>query len=344
MTSPKRVLITGGAGFIGSNFVRYLIEKYPDLHIVVLDKLTYAGNPENLAEFEGRNSFTFLQGDICERDLVDRAIRGCDIVYNFAAETHVDRSIGEALDFVNTDVVGTYILLSSALEHEVSRFVQVSTDEVYGSIEEGSFVEGDPLSPNSPYSASKGGGDLMAFAFFRTHGLPVTITRSSNNYGPYQYPEKLIPLFVTNALDGEQLPLYGDGLNVRDWIYVEDNCRGIEIAGTRGEPGQIYNIGAGQEYTNLEITRRVLELTGRDETLIRYVADRPGHDRRYSLDCSKIEELGFRAEIDLQEGIERTVSWYRDHRSWWEPIKSGEFREYYRSMYAKRLEESRSGS
>jgi dTDP-glucose 4,6-dehydratase len=341
MHEPRRVLVTGGAGFIGTNFVRYLFSTYPGIEITVLDKLTYAGNPENLKEFEGREGYRFLQGDIRDRDRVEEAAKGVDIIYNFAAETHVDRSIGEALDFVRTDVEGTCVLLTHALEAKIPRFVQVSTDEVYGSIETGSFSEGDALEPNSPYAASKAGGDLLVRSFHRTYGLPVLLTRSSNNYGPYQYPEKLIPLFVTNALDGESLPLYGDGLNVRDWIYVEDNCRALDLVGRKGEPGGVYNVGAGEEHTNLEITETILELTGRDRSLIRYVSDRPGHDRRYSLDSSSARALGFEPTVGFGEGLERTVAWYRENRPWWEPIKSGAFKEYYRKMYARRLEEGR---
>jgi len=339
----ERILITGGAGFIGSNFVRLLFRGRRKMHVTVLDKLTYAGNPDNISEFAGRRDFRFVKGDICDGKLLDRILPGIDIIYNFAAETHVDRSIFEGGSFVRTDVVGTYTLLQRALAHKVGRFVQVSTDEVYGSIPRGKFREADPLKPNSPYSASKSGADLLARAFHVTYGLPVVITRSSNNYGPYQHPEKFIPLFITNALEGKPLPLYGDGGNVRDWIYVEDNCRAIEIAGRRGGVGEIYNIGAGDERRNVDIARKIIELTGADEELLTFVDDRPGHDRRYALDSRKIRRLGWKGKVGFDDGLARTVRWYRRNEEWWKPIKEGAFKSYYRKMYRERITKASRG-
>jgi dTDP-glucose 4,6-dehydratase len=340
----RSVLITGGAGFIGSNFVRFLLRSRPGVRVTVLDKLTYAGNLDNLRDLMGRRDFRFVRGDVCDARLLDRLLPGVDIVYNFAAETHVDRSILEAGSFVRTDVLGTYTLLQRCLKAEIPRFVQISTDEVYGSIRRGSFREEDPIRPNSPYSASKSGADLLVRAFHVTHGFPAVITRSSNNYGPYQHPEKFIPLFITNAIERRALPIYGDGSNVRDWIYVEDNCRGIELAGRRGTPGEVYNIGAGEERTNIEIARRIVELTGADESLLAFVADRPGHDWRYSLDSRKIRKLGWRPRVGFEEGLERTVRWYRTHELWWRTIKGGSFKRYYAKLYRSRLEDSRRGT
>jgi len=339
----QRILITGGAGFIGSNFVRFLFSRKRKVHITVLDKLTYAGNINNIADFLDRGDFTFIKGDICNTRLLDEVIPDVDIIYNFAAETHVDRSILEAGSFVKTDVLGTYALLQKALKYKVKKFIQISTDEVYGSIPKGSFKEKDPLQPNSPYSASKSGADLLARSFFKTYGLPVVITRSSNNYGPYQHPEKFIPLFITNAIEGEPLPLYGDGKNVRDWIYVEDNCRAIDLVGRKGEVGEVYNIGAGEEKQNVEIARKIVELVGADESLITFISDRPGHDRRYSLDTGKIRKLGWKPTVDFNEGLRRTVRWYMRNKDWWLSIKRGSFRRYYRKLYAKRIEEAKRG-
>jgi dTDP-glucose 4,6-dehydratase len=326
-----RVVVTGGAGFIGSHFVKRLVAAGDE--VVVLDKLTYSGNRANLEGVEHR----FVQGDIGDPDVVAGAGAGAEAIVNFAAETHVDRSILAAGDFIRTDVFGTHVLLEWARESG-ARFVQVSTDEVYGDVEPGeSSREGDPLRPSSPYAASKAGGDLQVLAYVRTYGVNASITRGSNTYGPNQYPEKLIPLFVTNALDGEPLPLYGDGRQTRDWLHAEDHAAAIELVLREGGAGEVYNVGGGEEVENVEITRRILELTGRDESLVRHVADRPGHDRRYSLDSSKLRELGWAPRRNLAEGLADTVDWYRARRDWWEPIKSGEYREYYERQYAARL-------
>jgi dTDP-glucose 4,6-dehydratase len=326
-----RVLVTGGAGFIGSHFVRRLVEHGDE--VVVLDKLTYSGNLANLAGTE----HDFVHGDIADRDEVARAGVGCDAVVNFAAETHVDRSILAAGDFIRTDVVGTHVLLEWCRESG-ARLVHVSTDEVYGDVRPGeSSKEEDGLRPSSPYSASKAGGDLQVLAYVRTYGVDATITRGSNTYGPNQYPEKLIPLFVTNALDGEPLPLYGDGAQTRDWLHVSDHCAGIELVLREGASGEVYNVGGGHELRNRDVTGLILELTEADPSLVRHVADRPGHDRRYSLDCTKLRRLGWRSERPFEAGLAETVAWYRQNRDWWEPIKSGEYREYYARQYASRL-------
>lgn len=319
-----RVLVTGGAGFIGSHYVRELVSgSYPAFagaEVVVLDKLTYAGSETNLAPVAGK--FEFVQGDICDADVVAEQMRGIDVVVHFAAESHVDRSITGSADFVLTNVLGTQTLLQGALNAGVGRFVHVSTDEVYGSIEDGSWTETHILEPNSPYSASKASSDLLARAFHRTHGLPVSITRCSNNYGPYQFPEKVIPLFVTNLIDGKKVPLYGDGLNVRDWLHVADHCRGIQLVAEAYRAGEIYNIGGGTELTNRELTEKLLEATGRDWTAVEPVQDRKGHDRRYSVDISKIaSELGYAPQVDFTVGLSDTVEWYRENRAWWEPLK-----------------------
>ncbi|WP_346129294.1 dTDP-glucose 4,6-dehydratase [Lentzea roselyniae] len=319
-----RVLVTGGAGFIGSHYVRELVSgSYPAFagaEVVVLDKLTYAGSETNLAPVAGK--FEFVRGDICDPGVVAEQMRGVDVVVHFAAESHVDRSITGSADFVLTNVLGTQTLLQGALNAGVGRFVHVSTDEVYGSIENGSWSETHILEPNSPYSASKASSDLLARAFHRTHGLPVSITRCSNNYGPYQFPEKVIPLFVTNLIDGKKVPLYGDGLNVRDWLHVADHCRGIQLIAEAGRPGEIYNIGGGTELTNRELTEKLLAATGRDWSFVEPVTDRKGHDRRYSVDISKISsELGYAPQVDFAVGLADTVEWYRENRAWWEPLK-----------------------
>jgi dTDP-glucose 4,6-dehydratase len=325
-----RVLVTGGAGFIGSHFVRLLAGK--GVEVVVLDKLTYSGNPANLEGVEHR----FLQGDIADAEAVADAGAGCDAVVNFAAESHVDRSILESFDFVHTQVHGTQTLLEHARATGV-RFVQVSTDEVYGDLEGGgSSTEDDPLRPSSPYSATKAGGDLLVLGYVRTHGVNASLTRGANTYGRNQYPEKFLPLFMTNALDGEPLPVYGDGRQRREWLHVDDHCAAIELALERGRPGEIYNVG-GDERENLVLVRRILELTGADESLVRHVTDRPGHDRRYSIDDAKLRALGWKPEIPLEDGLAATFTWYRDNRAWWEPIKSGEYRAYYEQQYADRL-------
>jgi dTDP-glucose 4,6-dehydratase len=322
-----RVLVTGGAGFIGSHYVRSLLGgRYPafaDADVVVLDLLTYAGTLTNLPDPAREPQLRFVQGDIRDAEVVARVMTGADVVVHFAAESHVDRSITGAADFVTTNVVGTQVLLQAALEAEVSRFVHVSTDEVYGSIDSGSWPETHPLEPNSPYSASKAGSDLLARSYHRTHGLPVCITRCSNNYGPHQFPEKVIPLFVTNLLDGKKVPLYGDGLNVRDWLHVDDHCRGIQLVAEKGRDGETYNIGGGTELTNRDLTYRLLAAVGADESKIEPVADRKGHDRRYSVDWSKIaDELGYAPQTPFDHGLADTVDWYRTHRGWWEPLKS----------------------
>jgi len=329
-----RIVVTGGAGFIGSNFVRYLLGRYDDLKVVNLDKLTYAGNLENLRDVEHDARYSFIKGDICDPVVVRSALDGADAVVNFAAETHVDRSISGPQDFISTDVLGTHTLLEAVRELGVKRYLQISTDEVYGSAETGSFSEESDLAPSSPYSASKAGGDLQVLAYYRTYGSPVLITRSSNNYGGWQYPEKIIPLFITNAIDDLPLPVYGDGLNVRDWLHVKDNCAAIDTVLHQGELGEVYNIGGGNEVSNLALTRRILELLGKDEDLIRYVVDRPGHDRRYSIDCAKVRALGWEPAVAFEDGLERTVSWYRDNPGWWRPIKSGEWHEYYAQQYS----------
>jgi dTDP-glucose 4,6-dehydratase len=321
-----RVLVTGGAGFIGSNYVRRAMsgayEGLADADIVVLDALTYAGVRENLAPVEGDPRLEFVHGDICDVDLVDSLMARVDQVVHFAAESHVDRSIHGAGEFVRTNVLGTQTLLDGALRHGIERFVHVSTDEVYGSIDEGSWTEDRPLEPNSPYSASKASSDLIARAYFRTHGLPVNITRCSNNYGPYQFPEKVIPLFVTNLMDGRSVPLYGDGLNVRDWLHVDDHCRGIELVRSGGKAGEIYNIGGGTELTNRELTELLLAASGKDWSSVQPVEDRKGHDRRYSVDIGKISaELGYAPQVPFEQGLADTVAWYREHRDWWEPLR-----------------------
>ncbi|MCL6675081.1 MULTISPECIES: dTDP-glucose 4,6-dehydratase [Streptomyces] len=316
------LLVTGAAGFIGSAYVRMLLAPgAPDApRITVLDKLTYAGNLDNLELDHPR--LEFVQGDIRDAELVDKLVAEADQVVHFAAESHVDRSISGATDFVLTNVVGTQTLLDAALRHRVGPFVHISTDEVYGSIEQGSWPEDHPLRPNSPYSASKASSDLLALAYHRTHGLDVRVTRCSNNYGPHQYPEKVIPLFVTNLLDGRKVPLYGEGLNVRDWLHVEDHCLGVDLVRTKGRPGEVYNIGGGTELSNKELTGLLLEACGADWDMVEHVEDRKGHDLRYSVDWSKArEELGYRPRHDFTTGLAETIAWYRDHRSWWEPLK-----------------------
>ena len=335
-----KVLVTGGCGFIGSNFVRHLFEARGErVSVVNLDKLTYAANPANLADVAGRPNYHFLQGDIVDSEVVRVAMDGCDAVVNFAAETHVDRSLLGDASFIETDVRGVFVLLEEARRRGVRKFIQISTDEVYGSIAEGSFHEESPLHPRNPYAASKAGGDRLAYSYFASYRLPVVITRASNNYGPYQYPEKLIPLFVTNAIDGLPLPLYGDGRNVRDWLYVKDHAAAIDFLLDAGEHGETYNIAGGNEAENIDITRKVLELLGRPESLIRFVDDRPGHDRRYSLDAGKLARLGFHSLTPFEEGLAETVRWYREREDWWRPVKERDaaYQEFYRTQYGDRL-------
>jgi dTDP-glucose 4,6-dehydratase len=330
-----RILVTGGCGFIGSAFVRLAIGRGAE--VVNLDKLTYAGNPANVADVADHPGYSFVHADIADPRAVAQAIRGVEVVVNFAAESHVDRSILSPGDFIQTDVVGTAVLLDAARTEGVRRFVQVSTDEVYGSIQTGAFRESDPISPSSPYSASKAGGDLQVLAWHRTFGIDAIITRGSNTYGPRQYPEKLIPLFITNALDGQELPVYGDGMQIRDWIYVDDHCEGVWTAMERGVAGEVYNVGGGNEIANIDITKRIIGLTGADASLIRHVADRPGHDRRYALATDKLRGLGWAPRRGFDAAIEETVAWYTERRDWWEPIKSGEYREFYEAQCAGKV-------
>ncbi len=335
----KTILVTGGAGFIGSNFVRYMLRTHA-YRIINLDKLTYAGNLENLADVESHPNYTFIKGDICDRLLVEKIFteENVDTVVNFAAESHVDRSILGAKVFVETNVLGTQTLLDAAKTFGVEKFLQVSTDEVYGTLgETGYFTEETPLAPNSPYSASKAGADFLVRAYHETFSMPTLITRCSNNYGPYQFPEKLIPLMIANALNDKPLPVYGDGLNVRDWLYVEDHCRAIDIVLHKGKFGEVYNIGGHNEKCNIDIVKLILHKLGKPESLITFVKDRPGHDRRYAIDASKIErELGWTPQETFETGIEKTIKWYLDNRKWWERILSGDYQKYYELQYEKR--------
>ncbi|MCA8996135.1 MAG: dTDP-glucose 4,6-dehydratase [Planctomycetaceae bacterium] len=337
----KRIIVTGGCGFIGSNFIRHLWTTDPGVTIVNIDKLTYAGNPENLADIEDDSRYEFQQGDICDREFLERvfAEQPVDAVVNFAAESHVDRSILDSGPFVRTNIVGTQQLLDVSRQLEVPKYVQVSTDEVYGSLgSDGYFTEETPLAPNSPYSASKTAADLLVRAYHHTFDFPAVITRCSNNYGPYQFPEKLIPLFLANAQKDESLPVYGTGNNVRDWIHVLDHCRGVEAALRQGCPGEVYNFGGRTEFTNLELTKLLLRLLGKPESLIRFVTDRPGHDLRYAIDCSKAEnELGWKPQVPFEQGLRETIDWYQQNRQWVEHIQSGEYREYYQRQYGQRL-------
>lgn len=331
-----RILVTGGAGFIGSNFIRHILATEPDCGVVNLDRLTYAGNLENLADVERDSRYRFIKGSICDVELVDGLLKeGFDALMNFAAESHVDRSIQDARAFVETNALGTQVILEACRRHRVPRIVQVSTDEVYGSLgPSGRFREDSSISPNSPYAASKAAGDLLVAAYVRTYGLPAIITRSSNNYGPYQFPEKAVPLFITNALAGEALPLYGDGLQVREWLHVQDHCEALALILKNGAPGEIYNIGGNCERANIDVARLILRTLGKPESLIVHVEDRLGHDRRYALDMSKLERmLGWRPRIPFETGLKETVGWYEGHVTWWTRIKEGEYREYYQKTY-----------
>lgn len=337
-----RILVTGGCGFIGSNFIRYFLKNYPEASIINVDKLTYAGNLENLSDLSRSPRYHFIRGDIAEASLMEELIRkGVDAIVNFAAESHVDRSIEDPTAFMKTNVFGTFVLLEGVRKVSTSqkiRFLHISTDEVYGSLgETGAFTEETPLAPNSPYSASKTAADMMVRAYHQTYGLPALITRCSNNYGPYQFPEKLIPLMVSNAMEDKELPIYGDGMYIRDWIYVEDHCRALDKVLQQGRAGEVYNVGGRSEKTNLYVAKTILERLGKPHSLIRFVADRPGHDRRYAIDFSKIErELGWTPMVSFEEGIHHTIEWYQTHREWWKKIKTGEYLDYYKRMYQDR--------
>jgi len=321
----KTLLVTGGAGFIGSNFIHYMMRKYPDYKIINLDKLTYAGNLENLKDIESNENYRFVRGDICDRQIIGELFSNNKVnaVINFAAESHVDRSIEDPGVFIQTDVYGTFMLLEASSKYKTEVFLQISTDEVYGSITDGSFKETDPFMPNSPYAASKAGAEMIVRSFYKTYGTPVLITRTSNNFGPYQFPEKIIPLFVTNLIDNLKVPLYGDGMNVRDWIYVMDNCHALDLVLHKGKIGEAYNIGGGNEKPNVWITKTILKLLEKPDSMIQPVADRLGHDRRYSVDCTKIEqEFGWYPETDFEEALEKTVKWYLNNKEWWRPLKN----------------------
>jgi dTDP-glucose 4,6-dehydratase len=333
-----RLLVTGGAGFIGSNFIRYILSEHSDWQVVNLDKLTYAGNLENLKDIENKKSYRFVKGDISDRELISSLLQqGIEAIVNFAAESHVDRSIMDASPFIETNIKGTQTLLDGAHKYGTGRFIQVSTDEVYGSTESGKFTEQSALSPNSPYAASKTSADLLALAYWRTHQLPVIITRCSNNLGPFQFPEKLIPLAITNVMENKPIPIYGDGLNVRDWIYVIDHCRAIDMVLRKGEPGEVYNISAEQEQSNLGLINQLLDIMEKPRSLISFVKDRPGHDRRYALDAGRItRELGWSPKFSFNKALATTIDWYIKNEPWWRQIKSGEYTKYYRRMYSKR--------
>lgn len=335
----KTLLVTGGAGFIGSNFIHFMLKKYPDCRIINLDKLTYAGNLDNLIEIEKDPRYEFFQGDIQDIKIVGELFTKVHGVVHFAAETHVDRSILDAGQFVLTDVFGSFILFEALRKSDIEFFIHVSTDEVYGSRQEGYFKEEDALNPSSPYSASKAGADRMAYAYTVTYGLPIIIVRPSNNFGPYQYPEKFIPLFITNALQDRKLPLYGDGQNVRDWLYVDDHCRALDLIIKRGKGGEIYNIGANHEKKNIEVAEKIIELLGKPKDLIKQVSDRLGHDRRYAVDCKKLHSLGWKPDLEFEQSLEKTVQWYCENTSWWKKIiiKNKDFKSFYNKQYKDRL-------
>lgn len=332
-----KILVTGGAGFMGSNFIRYLLRRYPDYQVINLDKLTYAGNLENLRDVEAEfgDRYRFVRGDIASAGTVRSVAKGVDAIINYAAETHVDRSIMTPKAFILTDVLGTYILLEVAKRYQVGLYLQIGTDEVYGSIEEGAFTEESPFAPNSPYSASKAGADHLVRAYGQTYGLPTIVTHSCNFIGPYQYPEKLIPLFITNLIEGKKVPVYGDGRNVREWIFTDDHCAAVDLLLHQGKAGEAYNIGTGEERTNLETTHAILRELGRDERWIEYVKDRPGHDRRYALDADKLRDLGWRSRYTFEEAIRATVRWYIENEAWWRRLKDGSYLDYYRKQYGR---------
>ncbi len=334
----SKILVTGGAGFIGSNFVKYMLEKYSDYEIINLDALTYCGNLENLKDIENHENYTFVKGDIRDQDLVKDLVSKSDYVINFAAESHVDRSIEDPEIFIKSNVLGTQVLLNASKEFGVEKYIQISTDEVYGTLgESGYFTENTPLQPNSPYSASKAGADLITRAYFETFDLPVNITRCSNNYGPYQFPEKLIPLMISNALEDKKLPIYGDGKNIRDWLHVYDHCQAIDLVLHEGKLGEVYNIGGHNERENIQIVKLIIDALGKDESLIEYVSDRLGHDRRYAIDSDKItNELGWKPKYTFETGIEETIKWYLDNQEWMNQVKSGEYQQYYEKMYLNR--------
>ena len=329
----ETILITGGAGFIGSNFIRHILNKYKEYKIINLDKLTYCGNLDNLKDIEKNPRYKFVKGDVCDKEVVSKLIKNSDFVIHFAAETHVDRSISDASPFIQTDVFGTYNLLNIAKDNKIKRFIQISTDEVYGSIKDGKFKETDELKPSNPYSASKASADRIAYSFYATYNLPVIITRSSNNFGPFQYPEKLIPLFITNLLEGKKVPVYGDGLNIRDWLYVLDNCEAIDFILHKGKEGEVYNIAGNNERTNIEITKLLLELLNKNENSLEYVKDRPGHDRRYALNSDKLNKLGWNPKPRFKEAIKNTVNWYTQNQEWWKKVRNKSFYDYYKKQY-----------
>lgn len=336
-----KIFLTGGAGFMGSNMIHYLLRNYPDVEIVNFDALTYAGNLANLADVADDPRYTFIRGDITNAEEVDAAIQGADIVLNYAAETHVDRSIMGAKAFIDTNIHGVYTLLEAVNKHGIKKMVHVSTDEVFGHVDEGETHEDSPFKPRSPYSASKAGGDHLAYAYFVTYGTPVIVTHSVNFYGPYQFPEKLIPLFSLNLMEGKKVPVYGDGMQVREWIYTEDHCRAIDAIMQKGRVGEVYNIGTGYRVPNLDITNQLLALSGRDESFIEHVKDRPGHDRRYAIDSSKLRtELGWAPETSFEDGLAKTFNWYKQHEDWWAPIRSGEYLNYYNTWYKDNLNAS----
>jgi dTDP-glucose 4,6-dehydratase len=334
----KTLLVTGGSGFIGSNFVRYYLNQYPDDHIINLDKLTYAGNPANLSDFDDDDRYRFVHGDICDVELVDSLVADCDGVFNFAAESHVDRSILGGAEFVQTDVYGTYVLLEAARKHDVEKFHQISTDEVYGSLTEGAWDEDFPLEPRNPYSASKASAEMLVRAYHLTHGLETVVTRASNNIGPYQYPEKRVPLYITNAIDDQPLPVYGNGLQIRDHLFVDDHCSAIDLVFHEGVAGEAYNVGGENEANGVEVARAILEQLGKPESLLQFVEDRAGHDQRYALNSSKVRQLGWQPAVDTEESMRRTIQWYVDNESWWRDIKaSDDYLAYYKRQYGERL-------